>query len=231
MVFGSPWPRCARLARVDRIVIGGDIFPGPMSLEVLHHLRAIDLPVDYIRGNGDRALVDIANGKESAGLPPAFIPLFEWHASTVDRSDMQLISKWPLTVTLSMGEIGEVVFCHATPRDDNEMFDASTPAERIAPAFGGVAQRLVICGHTHRPFDRMIGDVRVVNAGSVGMPLGGKDAEWLVLGETIEPRRTAYDLADAARRVMSTDYPRKDEFIGVALIPSHDRRETSISST
>jgi len=81
----------------------------------------------------------------------------------------------------------------------------------------GRGERVVICGHTHRPFDRMIRDVRVVNAGSVGMPFGDRGAHWLLLGETIEPRRTSYDLSEAARRVRETAYPRKDEFIQIAL--------------
>lgn len=206
-----------RAAGVDRIVIGGDIFPGPLAREVLHHVRSLDIPVHYIRGNGDRNLVEIGQRRDAVGLPPAFIPLFEWHVAQLDRADLLTVSQWPLTTTLTIGQLGVVLFCHATPRDDNEMFNVSTPAERISAAFAGVADRVVICGHTHRQFDRMIGDMRVVNAGSVGMPFDGKDAAWLLLGDVIEARRTSYDLADAARRVRATDYPRKDEFIQVAL--------------
>jgi predicted phosphodiesterase len=76
-----------------------------------------------------------------------------------------------------------------------------------------VSEQLVVCGHTHRQFDRTIEGIRVVNAGSVGMPFGGVDAEWLLLGEAVEFRRTAYDRAAAVRRVKATDYPRRDEFI------------------
>ena len=206
-----------RIEEVTRIVVGGDVFPGPLAREVLRRLSTIAVPIDYIRGNGDRALVDVANGRESLGLPSALTPLFDWHASQLERSELQRISEWPLMTTLRVDPLGDVLFCHATPRDDNEIFNAMTPTDRIAPAFSGVDERLVICGHTHRPFDRTIGDIRVVNAGSVGMPFGGTEAEWLLLGETIEPRRTPYDLADATRRIVATDYPRKDEFIQIAL--------------
>ncbi|HXT16536.1 MAG TPA: metallophosphoesterase family protein [Gemmatimonadaceae bacterium] len=204
-------------AAVDCIVVGGDIFPGPMARDVLHHVRALGIPVHYIRGNGDRALGDVAAGRESAGLPPAFVPLFEWHAAQLDRADLEIVARWPLTLTLPIGAFGEVMFCHATPRDDNELFTVSTPAERIRDAFEGVSERVVICGHTHRPFDRMIGDVRVVNAGSVGMPFGGKEAEWLLLDDGVEFRRTPYDLGEAKRRVMASDYPRKEEFVEMVL--------------
>lgn len=211
----------ARLAGADHLLIGGDIFPGPMAHETLGYLRALDIPVQYIRGNGDRNLVEVAEGRESPGLPPALVPLFEWQLTQLDRSSLHVVAQWPSLAALSVGALGEVLFCHGTPRDDNEMFNVSTPAARIEPAFAGVSRRLVICGHTHRQFDRMVGEVRVVNAGSVGMPFGGTEAEWLLLGDAVELRRTAYDRVDAARRIMTTDYPRKDEFIQVALAPGH----------
>lgn len=206
-----------RKARPDALLVGGDVFPGPMALDVLRALHTSDIPVYYIRGNGDRALVDTANGRESAGLPPALIPLFDWHVSQLERAEVDRVAAWPLTERLSVGALGDVLFCHATPRDDNEMFNAATSVATIAPAFGSVDAGIVICGHTHRQFDRNIGDIRVLNAGSVGMPLGGSDAEWLLLGDTVEMRRTAYDLDTAERRVRATDYPCADEFVRIAM--------------
>ena len=61
-------------------------------------------------------------------------------------------------------------------------------------------------------FDRTIGDVRVVNAGSVGMPFGTAGADWLLLGPGVELRHTSYDLAAAAARIRTTAYPMADEF-------------------
>jgi putative phosphoesterase len=201
---------------IDHVVIGGDIFPGPMAREALRHLRQLAAPVSYIRGNGDRALVDVANGHDSVGLPHTLVPLLQWHAAQLDVSEVRAVSEWPLTLTLTLPQI-KVLFCHATPRDDNEMFNLTTPAEQIAPAFANVSEQLIVCGHTHRQFDGIIAGHRIVNAGSVGMPFGGTEAEWLLLGEAVELRRTAYDRVAAAGRVMATDYPRKDEFIQMVL--------------
>lgn len=206
-----------RDARADGILIGSDIFPGPMARDVLRAVRALDLPVRCIRGNGERGLVDVADGRESAGLPPAFVPLFEWHVAQLERAELADVATWPLTQAVPVGALGETLFCHATPRDDNEMFNASTSEDQIAPAFAGISQRIVICGHTHRQFDRTIAGIRVVNAGSVGMPFGGTDAEWLLLGDDIELRRTSYDLERAERLVRATDHPRADEFLQVAM--------------
>ena len=61
-------------------------------------------------------------------------------------------------------------------------------------------------------FDRMVGSVRVVNAGSVGMPFGDAGAYWLLLGPDLQLRRTAYDLSSAAERIRATSYPQAEEF-------------------
>ena len=67
-------------------------------------------------------------------------------------------------------------------------------------------------------FDRMIGETRVLNAGSVGMPYGSREASWLLLGEVAKWQRTEYDYKDAARRVRATDYPQADGFVDSHLI-------------
>jgi diadenosine tetraphosphatase ApaH/serine/threonine PP2A family protein phosphatase len=105
-----------------------------------------------------------------------------------------------------------VLFCHATPRNDSEIFTRLTPDDVLAPVFSGVAADLVVCGHTHVQFDRQVGATRVVNAGSVGMPFGEPGAYWLLLGRGVELRRTAYDLNRAADRIRATEYPHAADF-------------------
>jgi predicted phosphodiesterase len=105
-----------------------------------------------------------------------------------------------------------VLFCHATPRDDNEIFTRLTPEERLLPVFEKLDVSLVVCGHTHMQFDRRVGKTRVVNAGSVGMPFGEPGADWLLLDEDVRLQHTTYDLAKAAERIRKTGYPRAQEF-------------------
>src|ERR1700704_6307302 len=91
---------------------------------------------------------------------------------------------------------------HATPRNDTECFTRLTPENRLAPDIAGVNASTVICGHTHMQFDRMVGGVRVVNAGSVGAPFAPPPgAHWLLLGPGVHLRHTAYNLTTAAARM------------------------------
>jgi hypothetical protein len=71
--------------------------------------------------------------------------------------------------------------------------------------------RVVVCGHTHRPFDRRAGATRMVNAGSVGEPCGRAGVDWMLRGPGVEPRHTDYDLAQAAERIRGSGYPQAEE--------------------
>jgi len=205
---------------VEAIVIGGDVMPGPMPDACLDRLLGLDLPVRFIHGNGDREVLERMRGQETEAVPAAFRELLRWTARTLPSSRQALLASWPSTLQVNIGGIGEVLFCHATPRNDTDIFTRDTPAERLAFLFAPLDADLVVCGHTHMQFDRRIGRTRVVNAGSVGMPFGEPGAYWLLLGERIELKRTAYDLERAAQRIRETDYPQAEQFAaGCVLSP------------
>ena len=201
-----------RRADVDLIVAGGDVFPGPMSVESLTCLLDLDIPVQFIQGNGDREVLAQKAGIESSAMPEPFREVMRWSAQQLRPEAERLVASWPSTLRVEIAGLGEVLFCHATPRNDTEIFTRLTPEDCLLPIFEGVNAPLVICGHTHMQFDRTIGKVRVVNAGSVGMPFGEPGAYWLLLGPGVELRRTPYDLAGAAERIRVSKYPQADEF-------------------
>jgi predicted phosphodiesterase len=201
-----------RQAGADHIIVGGDVVPGPMPRETIACLLSLDLPVQFIYGNGEVALLDQMAGREPAAVPQAFRPIIRWTAEQLHSEDQRLLASWPKTLQLQIPGLGEVLFCHGTPRDENEAFTRLTPEERLLPAFAGVTAATVVCGHTHMQFDRRIGGLRVVNAGSVGMPFGEPGADWLLLGPDIQLRHTPYGLVKAAERIRQTSYPNAAEF-------------------
>ena len=206
-----------RQADVDQIVVGGDVFPGPMPLEVLSRLAEIAQPVQFIAGNGDRLVLTARAGGNIDEVPPSYRDVITWCAQILDDERAARVGAWPATVRLLVDGLGEVLFCHATPRSDTEIFTRRTLDERLMPIFENVAD-LVVCGHTHMQFDRKVGRTRVVNAGSVGMPFAAPGAYWLLIGPGAELRRTAYDLDVAATRIRATSYPKADEFAARSIL-------------
>jgi predicted phosphodiesterase len=201
-----------RRARADRIVVGGDIVVGPMSREAVARMLSLDVAVDFLYGNCEVAVLQVMAGKEPSQVPAPHRPPIHWTAQQLQPEYQQVLARWPKTVRLAVDGIGDVVFCHGTPRDDNEIFTSLTAEDRLLPIFQPLGVPLVVCGHTHMQFDRMVGATRVVNAGSVGMPFGEPGADWLLLGREIELRHTVYDLGKAAERLRATTYP--EDFAG-----------------
>ncbi len=173
----------------DVVVVGGDAVLGPFPRETLETLLALDERARFIRGNTDRELGE-----------------FVADALTPEQRDF--LAELSLTVSLEVVGLGSVLFCHASPRSDEEIITRLSPEARIAPMLEGVAEEVVVGGHTHVQFDRPAVGKRLVNAGSVGMPYEDEPgAYWALLGPDVELRRTAYDLDAAAERIAASGYP------------------------
>ena len=223
-----------RAAGVDRIVFGGDIVPGPMPRETLDCLASVDIPAHFIYGNGDRAvLAQIAARHPSEAtywgttsgkpLPEPVLEATRWTGEQLEDAHAEMLRSWPSTVRFEIPALGAVLFCHGTPRSETEVFTRLTREALLIPVFEGLDAAVVVCGHTHMPFDRMVGRVRVVNAGSVGMPFGRTGADWLLIGPDVQPRHTSYDLERAAERVRATHDPQAAQFAhGILAPPSEE---------
>jgi predicted phosphodiesterase len=214
-----------RAAGADLIVVGGDVLPGPMPIETLSGLLKLETPIQFIRGNGEAAVLAQLAGTESGTLPEQAREATRWTAQQLRPEHQRVIASWPATFRLAVRGLGEVLFCHATPRNDTEIFTRLTAEERLLPVFDGISVPLVICGHTHMQFDRMVGTIRVVNAGSVGMPFGLTGADWLLLGPDVELRHTAFDLAQAAERIRKTEYPQAEDFAARNVLQAPSEEE------
>ena len=212
-------------AGVDLVVVGGDVCPGPMCAESLACLRALDLPTRFIRGNGDRDTLALASGEAAVGVPEVYLPAMRWVATQLDAEARSFIAQWPATLSLDIDRLGHVLFCHATPQSDTSIFTRLTAEERLVPLFDTTGASVVVCGHTHMQFDRMVGSVRVVNAGSVGMPFGDVGADWLLVGPDLQLQRTAYDLLSAAERICATSYPQAEEFAARSVLKPPTEQE------
>ena len=218
--------RDVRAFDVDLIIVGGDVMPGPMPRQCLSLLEELDVPTAFIRGNGDRAVLETAHGQSPREVPEALRPSIAWNAEQLTDAQLTVVASWPMSRRMRIVGLGEVLFCHATPRSDTEVFTKLTPDDRIRPAFAQIGDvSVVVCGHTHMPFDRRFGELRVVNPGSVGAPFCAPGAYWLLLGPGIQFRNTHYDFAAAADLVRGSGYPQAEDFAAnnILTTPSEEK--------
>ena len=129
---------------------------------------------------------------------------------------------WPFTAS-----IDGVLYCHATPQDELTITTVFTPDDVLRASFGGVEESVVVIGHTHHQFERRAGDVRVVNAGSVGMPYEGEVAAFWAAVEDGEPsfRKTAFDIERAVADIRASGWPPAEEFVIENLLGAVPRDE------
>ncbi len=210
---------------LDLLVVGGDVVAGPMPVEVLDCLAALGENICFVRGNADREVVaafddgryaDAINVADPAERTAAYA------ASKIDRRHRDLLASFAERLVVEVEGVGQVLFCHGSPRSDEEIVTSATTEGRLREILAEVDQDLVVCGHTHTQFDRRVGAKRVINAGSVGMPYQGEPvgAFWLLVGaDGVSLRRSDYDLDRAVRRIQATGYPDAEEMAQILLEP------------
>jgi diadenosine tetraphosphatase ApaH/serine/threonine PP2A family protein phosphatase len=199
-LHAMPWALEAVLAEVDAdaIVLGGDYLYGPYPRELVAMVRSLDAYT--LRGNCE----DMAE---------------EWERAQLAEGDLEWLQALPLAAT-----VDGVVYCHATPNSNLPITTAITPEDAVRHTFEGVTGTVVI-GHTHHQFDRDLGDLRVVNAGAVGMPYEGEVAAFWTLVEDGQPsfRRTPIDVERAVAETRKSAWPHAQEFVDENLLVAVSR--------
>jgi putative phosphoesterase len=206
-VHGMPWALEAVLGEVegegvDAVVFGGDLACGPFPLETLELVRSIE-GAELVRGNCERDPDD------------------ELRAA-LGEADAGWLADLPVSVALD-----GVQYCHSTPGDDLPIVTEATPVEALDELFRDAAESTVVIGHTHHQFDRRASNVRIVNAGSIGMPYEGEVAAFWTLVEDGEPRfrKTPFDVERAITALETSGWPPAAEFVAENLRTAVSRED------
>lgn len=200
-------------AGADLIVIGGDVAAGPMPAATLDLLRSVGSRARFVRGNADRSMVEVFDGREAHEWDG-------WPAGQLTRADRDFLAGFELCHLLEVDGLGPTCFCHAVPTSDDVTVTAITPEEVALEALAGTDAGLVVAGHTHMQFDRRMRERRMVNAGSVGMPYADRPgAYWALLGPEVSLRRTDYDFEAAAAAIRRTGFPDREAFARQVVQP------------
>lgn len=199
----------------DRIVLAGDVTVGPQPEQTIDRLRELGDRAVWVSGNCERVTVELAMGTRTPSDNIA-----AWGAARLRPDQVDFLASLPNTATLTIRGLGEVLFCHATPRDDEEFVLVDSGIGRWNEVLEGMPETVstVVCGHTHMPFMRLVDRTVIVNPGSVGMPYGTAGAHWALLGGSdgpaIQLRRTLYDAREAEHAIRAAcDFPGIDEWI------------------
>ncbi|MFC5001537.1 metallophosphoesterase family protein [Dactylosporangium cerinum] len=205
------------VAAADLVVFCGDLTWGPEPARTADLVRALGPRAVFVRGNADRAVVELA-----AGTRPAATPREAWMLGLHPAPVVEFLAGFHFTVVVDVTGLGAVRCCHGSPRADTELVTPATPAARLAALSADVPERILVGGHTHLQFDRRAGDLRSVNPGSVGLPYHDSTpgtAYWALLGPDVALRRTRYDVAAAIAATVAAGDPKADVITGLLTAP------------
>jgi len=194
--------------RPDVVVFCGDLTWGSLPQETLALVRGLEIPARFVRGNADRA---VGTDLDSRG---------GWMDSLHTPDDRAFLSGFEETVLIEIDGLGRTCFCHGSPRSDEECVTERTPAQRIHEFMAGIDASVVVTGHVHVSYDRVVDGIRMVGPGSVGLPYeAGPGARWALLGPDVELRRTDYDIEAAVELMRATDDPRVELIVELMREP------------
>ena len=182
-------------ARVDLIVSCGDLTWGAEPDRTVELISALGPRAVCVRGNGDRAVIELATGAREPGRPREV-----WMLARHSARSVEFVSRFAFSVVVEIDGLGAVRFCHGSPRSDTELVTPRTSDERFGELMAGVDEKTLVTGHSHVQFAREVAGRRSVNAGSVGLPFSGGTpgtAFWALLGPDVELRQTPYDVSGA----------------------------------
>jgi len=225
-----PYWLMSRAKGVDTVVVGGDVATGPLPAETITQLMALGDRARFVRGNADREIVeaydqrrfDINEEQDPETRAAAYA------AGAISELQRDFLASFAPHVGLDVDGLGMTLFCHGSPRSDTEMITTATPDERLRRMLDGVREPVIVCGHTHRQFDRSVNGWRVINAGSVGLPYEGvPGAYWALLGPTVELRRIEYDLDQGMSELRAGGFPDLDEMLQESLLEPMDADEVA----
>jgi putative phosphoesterase len=203
---------------VDEIVVAGDTAHGPWPAEVVDLL--VERGARCVRGNADREVMERSD---------RYGPLAAWSADRLGEDRLATVRSWPLTVVLSIDGLGDVLVCHSTPASEDPIYTRITPDAELVGLFDSVAADVLVCGHTHMQYDRALtSGLRLVNAGSVGMPYEGvRGAYWALLGPDVEFRSTQYDVEGTAAAIELLAAPVQELLLEHLLDPPDSESTTA----
>ena len=199
----------------DVVVFCGDLTWGSLPHETLALVRSLAIPARFVRGNADRALLELSRDEVEQPSPRE-----RWMLAQHDAEDLALLAAFESTVTLAVDGLGATCFSHGSPRSDEECVTERTPVERVREFTAGRAERVVVTGHVHLQYEREVDGIRLVGPGSVGLPYGeGGCAFWALLGPDVELRRTDYKVEAAITLMRETDDPSVEQIVELMLEP------------
>ncbi len=175
---------------IDHVVVAGDVINwGPFSRQVVQCVTREGWAA--IRGNNEFYLLDYETPRAPAKWNDREqFPLLPWLRAQLGGHLHHVIAAWPDALQLRYPDAPPMRIVHGSPRSAWEPMHHTDTDEHLTPMLEGVSESVLVSAHTHIAMDRVVHGTRILNGGSVGVPLDGnigiarylllmaRDGEW-----------------------------------------------------
>lgn len=179
-IHGHADALAAVLATAERrgygqILVAGDLcFPGPDALATWR--RLVQAGAVCVQGVGDRALatLDVEGVRPRTDHERARLDRLSQIRAELGEVILARMARLPLQHRIPLPDGDELLLVHGSPADPFEPMSHEMSDDELSALVADDPADIIVCGGSHVPFDRTVGDIRIVNVGSVGeAPTGG----------------------------------------------------------
>jgi putative phosphoesterase len=163
-----------------------------------------DRAIACVRGNHDHGAAQNVEVQGVAGFRFLTAVTRPATVSAITADQRQYLATLPTSRMLTL-DGKRYLLVHATPRDPMDEYAPADPAF-WAPRLAGLSVDFVCVGHTHQPYVLKVGDVTVVNPGSVGLSRDGDPrASYAVIEDgEVELKRVEYPIERTVEAVQAS---------------------------
>jgi predicted phosphodiesterase len=152
-----------------KLIVAGDIvFPGPAPLETWRRLSAAGAVM--VQGVSDKALATLDPNDLHPRSEHERVRIERMKAVRAELGELVLkrIKQLPTHVRIPLEDGGELLLVHGSPADPAEPLTFDMTDDEMDSLIGDDPADVIVCGMSHTPFHRVIGDVQIINVGSIG---------------------------------------------------------------
>jgi putative phosphoesterase len=199
----------------DLVWCGGDLVGyGANPNEVIAEVRGRGIPTvmgNYDDGIGYWRLLCGCDYPDEAAMQRG-VQSIAWTKQHTGDAEKAYLRNLPYRLQREI-EGHNLVLLHASPSALNEYLYEQVPEQRFREHLAATGADVLIFGHTHLPYHKVIDGKHLVNSGSAGKPKrGNPDATYAMIevtggGVAVEIMEVPYDYEAAARAVEATDLP------------------------
>jgi predicted phosphodiesterase len=211
-------------ADFDRLVFLGDAVDyGPDPEAIVDFLRSEQKTgALLVRGNHDEAVAVPEDEFDDSWWSEMAVQTLRYSRKRLEKGARAMLGGLPLTRTLDLGPAGRGLLCHGSPASNLEYLWPDSPNAKLESQLGDEAMRdfdFVFVGHSHLPFERRLGRVKLVNPGSVGQPRDGDPRAAFALFDSGEGlltfHRAEYPVAATAGKIRGRAMPLAERLVAI----------------